>query len=223
MSGKRAKKDRRAERPDGVVEAVDRVGNERLSTSRQLDLHLPGLLQPSSGADRKARHDRCATSATGRGVVFALMQRSDRAAVETLVRQRAANQHAYSMAPETGGVVARVDDEVVGAMVCSGSRHRGKNPPAAVLIQDLVVDTAWEGQGIGTVLLEMRHQLVDRWGIAKPVLMFGGCEPSAANFYANAGFFVLPPGTPLPHPVGSMHIPPEQTVYTSWFMDIVTA
>lgn len=106
-----------------------------------------------------------------------------------------------------GRAVVREDDErgiviayhsrdgVIGALLITVGLFGDQ---VGMFIDALAVAPTWQRQGLGSVLLLTAHQVLP----SQPAFAAGHCDPDTARFFAQAGYTVLRPGTPLPVVLG---------------------
>ena len=155
---------------------------------------------------------------TDLGVAWRPMQRSDRPAIERMVRAHVEGAQKWSMETGAGAVVAiDANEDIIGAAVVMMVDFDGN---VAALIQHLVVLPEWRGRGVGEVTLGVVQQLPGR--VLAPgravSLFWGHCHPSAARFYQRAGYTVLQEGERFPVPFApDVEIALSNPSYPCWF------
>lgn len=107
-------------------------------------------------------------------------------------------------------LVAEASGQLVATVTLSiiPNLTRGARPYA--LIENVVTDRAWRGQGVGTRLLQSAQEMAWQAGCYKAMLMTGSKKQATLDFYRRAGFvdgdktgFVARPARLLPVPASA--------------------
>ncbi|WP_421084773.1 GNAT family N-acetyltransferase [Rothia nasimurium] len=161
------------------------------------------LLKAEGFSQVQDRNTRYATGLVGDGYQWRAIVETDRQAVEEIVRANIAGSSNWVMPQNAGGIAClNSSQEIVAVAVIEAFGIQNKEtsfsrPDTYVQVSQLAVIPTERGKGIGQVTLNMVEQLLENENY-KWVSISGGCEPSAAKFYAQSGFNVLAPGEPLP-------------------------
>lgn len=148
----------------------------------------------------RSRHMKLATSLMQRGVDFQAMTNEHFPEAESLVRANILGSETFTINPEAGGMVATdKDGNIIGVAVVSAGVDKAQT--MWLSLTHLVVVTSWRGQGVGTVMVNLIHQLVPtQYGTA---YLTGACSEEGREFYHRAGFEVLDEDEPLFIPFGN--------------------
>jgi len=90
--------------------------------------------------------------------------------------------------PDTGTVfVCEKDGDIVGmvTLLTLVSTALGRK---VLLLEDMIVDPAWRGRGIGSMLLEHACDWARNHGYGRITLLTDGDNDSAQHFYSEKGF-----------------------------------
>ena len=144
------------------------------------------------------RHLRYAQALVDDGFEFRPMDTSEDETVTGLIRATVPGAGSFTFDTHSGGIVALTSDQSIAGALVTGAVQFAEGP--AAILRYLAVEPDWRGHGIGVVLLGILPQLFTDQPL---VLTFGNCAPTEATYYQRGGFTVLPPGLPLPMPVGN--------------------
>lgn len=159
------------------------------------------LCQAESFKQVKDRNTRYATKLVNESYQWRPINESDRKKVEEIVHANIVGSSNWVMPQDAGGIVClNSSKKIVAVAVIEAFGIQNKDAPFSppdtyVQVSQLAVIPTERRKGIGQVTLNMVEQFLKDY---KWVSISGGCEPSAAKFYAQSGFNVLAPGEPLP-------------------------
>lgn len=174
---------------------------------------MPQLLRKGWPENRvRDRYLALAQPVVDAGLEFRAFAAEDRPEIVQLLSERIASDDAFTLATHAGGIKATLNGKLAGVIALEGLEVPGDGIAARVTA--IAVTPAWEGRGLGTVLLGMAPQIVD--GIK---FVYGGCAADAAVFYQRAGYDVLQPGEALPFNLGDgLRLKSSNPHYPCWFI-----
>lgn len=151
-----------------------------------------------------------------KGVTFKHIEPQYHSAVQALIRTYEKGSSSYSIPSTSGGIVAMDDTgDILGAIILGAAKFgpAAKKQTTVVIVEHVVVTSAWRKRGLGHVLIQM-SPMVQTFD-----LQVGACDPAASKFYERGGFTVLKPGVPLPAGFAREGAAwgNSNPYYTSWF------
>lgn len=91
--------------------------------------------------------------------------------------------------PDYHLIVAEVDGRLVSSCTCIVIPNLTRNVSPYALVENVVTDAAYRGQGYAGQCLAYAEEVARDAGCYKMMLITGSSDPKTHDFYRNAGFF----------------------------------
>ncbi|MGD7708130.1 GNAT family N-acetyltransferase [Microlunatus sp. Y2014] len=151
------------------------------------------------------------------GVEYGPATTAELSVLDGMIREHITGLEEWSSTRSDAGVaIARQGGQVIGGVV---SHVMAFGDDMVVHLQHLVVSPEWRRRGVGTVLLGLTPQIVERAageGADRDAVFYGQCAPGSATWLHRSGYVVLQPGQPIVL-CDQMIAVPDDAAQRCWF------
>ncbi|SDT03693.1 Acetyltransferase (GNAT) family protein [Brevibacterium sandarakinum] len=169
------------------------LAGERSGDRPLIEKHSEIAIDAAEATDVLKRHFKRAKALVDQGVEFSDNYRPVIDDLSSLI----APTELQADDPRAVAVAIHPRDGLIGAAVFTAARMGDAEDQMVMMIDRVAVTPSWRRKGVGSVLLTTMQQL-----LPNPVdFAVGHCDSQIAPFFAQMGYTVLTPDTPLAFPV----------------------